>query len=83
MIQVRSGDAARFDGAGDLCWVSSMPRGARVTPEGLVVHVLNRSVVGLPLFRKRADYEAFERIMIEAHGRHPLPILAWCLMRTH
>ena len=31
-------------------------------------HVLNRSVAGLPLFRKEADYEAFERIMVEAHG---------------
>ena len=60
-----------------------MPRRARVTPGGLVYHVLNRTVAGLPLFRKEADYEAFERIMIEAHGRHPLRILAWCLMRTH
>ena len=46
-------------------------------------HVLNRSVAGLPLFRKEADFEAFERIMIEAHGLHPLRILAWCAMRTH
>jgi len=48
-----------------------------------VYHVLNRSVAGLPLFRKEADYEAFERIMIEAHQRHPTRILAWCIMRTH
>jgi hypothetical protein len=54
-----------------------------VTPGGLVYLVLNRSVAGLPLIRKRADYEAFERITIEAHGRHPMQILAWCLMRTH
>jgi putative transposase len=54
-----------------------------VTPGGLVYHVLNRTVAGLPLFRKDADYEAFERIMVEAHSRHPLRILAWCLMRTH
>jgi hypothetical protein len=33
-----------------------------VTPGGLVYHALNRSVAGLPLFRTRADYEAFERI---------------------
>ena len=33
-----------------------------MTPGGLVNHVLNRSVAGLPLFRKRTDYEAFERI---------------------
>jgi putative transposase len=60
-----------------------MPRRARATPGGLVYHVLNRTVAGLPLFRKEADYEAFERIMIEAHARHPLRILAWCLMRNH
>jgi putative transposase len=48
-----------------------------------VYHVLNRTVAGLPLFRKESDYEAFERIMIEAHGRHPLRILGWCLMRNH
>lgn len=60
-----------------------MPRRARVTPGGLVYHVLNRSVAGLPLFRKQADFEAFERIMIEAHRRHPTRILAWCLMRNH
>jgi putative transposase len=60
-----------------------MPRRARVTPGGLVYHVLNRTVAGLPLFRKEADYEAFERIMIEAHERHPTQILAWCLMRNH
>lgn len=46
-------------------------------------HVLNRAVAGLPLFRKPADYEAFQRIMVEAHERHPLRVLTWCLMRTH
>ncbi len=60
-----------------------MPRRARVTPGGFVYHVLNRSVAGLPLFRKKADFEAFERIMVEAYARHPMRILAWCLMRNH
>jgi putative transposase len=60
-----------------------MPRQSRVTPGGLVYHVLNRTVARLPLFRKESDYEAFEQIMIEAHQRHPLRILAWCLMRNH
>jgi putative transposase len=60
-----------------------MPRIARSTPGGFVYHVLNRTVAGLPLFRKEADFEAFQRIMIEAHSRFPLRILAWCLMRNH
>jgi len=60
-----------------------MPRRTRVAPDGLVYHVLNRSVAGLPLFRKESDYEAFERIMFEAHQRHPTRLLAWCLMRNN
>jgi putative transposase len=60
-----------------------MPRIARMAPGGLVYHVLNRSVARLPLFRKEADYAAFERIMGEALERHPTRLLAWCLMRNH
>jgi hypothetical protein len=36
-----------------------------------MVHVLNRTVAGPPLFHKQSDYEAFARIMIEAHQRQP------------
>ncbi len=46
-------------------------------------HVLNRSVAGLSLFRKVADYEAFERIVSEAQQRHRTRVVAWCLMRNH
>ncbi len=60
-----------------------MARKARVAPSGLVYHVLNRAVAGLPLFRKPADFEAFERVLLEAQQRHPTRILAWCLMRNH
>lgn len=61
----------------------AVPRKARCTPGGLVYHVLNRAVAGLPLFRKEADYAAFEQIMIEAQERHPTRLLAWCLMKNH
>jgi len=37
-----------------------------VTPGGLVYHVLNRTVAGLPLFRKGADYEAFGQLKATA-----------------
>lgn len=60
-----------------------MPRTARVAPGGLVYHVLNRAVARLPLFRKEADYAAFERVMLEVQERHATRILAWCLMRNH
>ena len=82
----RNGDAARVETGTQLVYLDKEGDGvieyghgkaARATPGGYVYHVLNRSVAGLPLFRKEADFGAFERIMIEAHGLHPRRILAW------
>jgi putative transposase len=60
-----------------------MPRTARVAPGGLVYHVLNRAVARLPLFEKRGDYEAFERVLGEAQQGTPTRILAYCVMPNH
>jgi len=60
-----------------------MPRRPRIAPGGLAYHVLNRAVARLPLFRKPADYEAFERILAEALARHPTRLLAYCVMPNH
>jgi len=57
-----------------------MPRTARVAPGGHIYHVLNRSVGRSRLFANDAEFEAFERIMVEAHQRHPLPILAYSFL---
>jgi putative transposase len=57
-----------------------MPRTARVAPGGQVYHVLNRSVGRQRLFVSRADFEAFERIIFEAHERHPIRILSYALL---
>lgn len=46
-------------------------------------HVLNRAVARLPLFEKSEDYDAFERVLVEAAAREPLPILAYCIMPNH
>ena len=46
-------------------------------------HVLNRSVGRMHLFGKDADFEAFERVMIEAHQRHPIRILSYCVLSNH
>jgi putative transposase len=35
------------------------------------------------LFRQDADFEAFERVMIEAHRRHPIRILSYCVLSNH
>jgi len=60
-----------------------MPRRPRVCPAGVCFHVLNRAVARLPLFEKAGDYEAFERVLAEAHEREPLPIFAYCIMPNH
>jgi putative transposase len=60
-----------------------MPRRPRVAPGGLVYHVLNRAVARLPLFENRADYEAFERVLVLALERHPMRILAYVVMPNH
>ena len=46
-------------------------------------HVLNRSVGKMHLFRKDASFEAFQQVIIEAHQRHPIRILSFCLMPSH
>lgn len=61
-----------------------MPRIARYAPGGLVYHVLNRAKGRVRLFKKPEDYLAFQRVLLEAHGRVPrLRILSWCLMPDH
>jgi len=60
-----------------------MPRRARQAPGGLVYHVLNRAVGRMQMFRKDADYLAFERVMLQALDRHPVPLLGYCLMPNH
>src|SRR5215208_6174191 len=60
-----------------------MPRSPRSAPGGLVYHVLNRTVGKMTMFRKPADYDAFLRVLLLAHQRHPIRILAFCLMPTH
>jgi len=60
-----------------------MPRQARSAPGGLVYHVLNRSVGRIKLFRSDEDHLAFQKLLLEACERHPLRILAYCVMSTH
>jgi putative transposase len=60
-----------------------MPRAARKAPGGQVYHVLNRSVGKMHLFGKDTDFEAFQRVMIEAHQRHPIRILSSCVLSNH
>jgi putative transposase len=60
-----------------------MPRIARVAPGGLCYHVLNRAAARIRLFRGERDFDAFERIMLQAHQRFPLRLCAWCILPNH
>ena len=46
-------------------------------------HVLNRAVARLPLFEKDGDYQAFERVLLEAMTKQPTRLLAYSLMPNH
>jgi REP-associated tyrosine transposase len=35
------------------------------------------------MFRRDPDFEAFERLMVEAHQRQPGPILSYCVLSNH
>jgi len=60
-----------------------MPRRPRSAPGGYVYHVLNRSAGGVKLFRSPKDFLAFQNLLLEAHRRLPIPVLAYCLLGTH
>ena len=61
-----------------------MPRKPRNAPGGLVYHVLNRAAGRITLFRNDADYLAFNRVLLDAHARHPLvEIFSYCTMPNH
>jgi putative transposase len=55
----------------------------RAAPGGIVYHVLNRTAGRFKCFRGRGDFEAFERVMLEAHERFPLRICSYCIMPNH
>ncbi len=60
-----------------------MPRRARSIIAGYAYHVLNRANGRLRLFKKHADFEAFEQVLVEAHERVPLRILGYVVMPNH
>lgn len=55
----------------------------RITPAGMVFHVINRAVRKQQLFAQPNDYNAFIRCAIETHGRVPVNLMAYCVMPNH
>ena len=60
-----------------------MPRRARAVVGGYAFHILNRANCRLRLFKKAADFQAFEQVLAEVFQRVPLRILAYTLMGNH
>jgi len=60
-----------------------MPRRERSIVGAMVYHVLNRAVGRQTLFEQAEDYQAFERVILEALLFEPLRILAYCVMPNH
>ena len=60
-----------------------MPRRARAIVGGYAYHVLNRANGRLRLFKKEADFAAFDALIGEAFERVPLRIVGYTLMGNH
>ena len=60
-----------------------MGRPLRAVAGDVIYHVLNRANARLPIFEKPSDFEAFERVLGEAHARVAMRILAYCIMPNH
>lgn len=60
-----------------------MPRVARGLADGLIYHIINRGNGHQQVFHTEGDYHAFVDLMSEAKERHPVKVLAWCIMPNH
>ncbi len=60
-----------------------MPRPKRQCAGGIVYHVLNRANGRLRIFKKRADFEAFERVLAEGIERVGMRLCGYCIMGNH
>ncbi len=60
-----------------------MGRPKRITLGGYVYHVFNRANGRLRIFKKAADFQAFEQILSEGIERFDMRLCGWCLMGNH
>jgi len=57
-----------------------MPRPKRIAKGNIVYHVLNRANGRLRIFKKPADYEAFEQILAEGLALFSMRLCGYCMM---
>ena len=60
-----------------------MGRPPRAAEGGYVYHVLNRANARMTIFKRDADFEAFEKVLTEAVERTQTRLLAYCLLPNH
>jgi len=60
-----------------------MGRPLRAAAGGIIYHVWNRANGRQGIFETPGDYEAFERVLREAHERVAMRTLAYCVMPNH
>ena len=60
-----------------------MPRLKRIAKGNIVYHVLNRANGRLRIFKKRGDFEAFEKILGEGSERFGMRVCGYCIMSNH
>ena len=63
--------------------LAPMPRIPRGHLAGHAFHVLNRGNGGATVFHADGDYRAFLELLAAAKAKHPVKILAFCLMPNH
>lgn len=60
-----------------------MGRAPRPLAGNVIYHVINRANGRMTLFRKDADYQAFEQILAQAVERYSMRLFAYCIMPNH
>ncbi len=60
-----------------------MGRPKRQCAGGIAYHALNRANGKLRIFRKHADFEAFEHILAQALAKFPMRLCGYCIMGNH
>ena len=60
-----------------------MPRTVRVTPGGIIFHVLNRANARSRIFESDLDYQPFKGVIIETVKLIPVEIFACSIMPNH
>jgi putative transposase len=60
-----------------------MPRNKRIAKGNIVYHVFNRANGRLRIFKRGADFEAFEQVLAEGVERFNMRLCGYCIMSNH